>query len=512
MEKIFEALLTISLSGSIVILLVMVLRLLLKNAPKRLVCLLWLLVGIRLLLPVHIETKFSLQPDFEQVLPQPKIQQGVISEDIVPAAPNPGNNVVISTEDAVTIEVQRSINWVSVAAVVWMLGAAIMLLYTAVSYIRLNRQVRGAVQTEEGVWESGNVDGAFLFGYLKPRIFLPAGLTGCDREYVLSHERTHIACGDHWTKLVGFLCLSMHWFNPLVWIAYRLLCRDLEMACDEQVVRRYSLEERKAYSNALLSCSVGSRPVSACPIAFGEVDVKERIMKILNYRKPAFWICVLCVFAVIGTAVFFLTDAAPQYDTVFEEYASMIGLHKDEFLKEVDLGEGVQPNAYSMYYFPETVTFNGNEFVVSYYHDEMFKNRVTGVSFGTAYQDMENFAEDYITIQNLLVEIYGDPRNRTDLFSDAEEILAQYTPGEIKRGRNIGLHWDKNDCAPYPATQELMQEIVTWDSMIEFVKAYYGNYYEPKTSFHVALSSRVDEEHIQIEVEFRVALDGRKKS
>ena len=487
MENLFVNLLELSLSGSIVILLVLVLRLAFKNAPRRLVCLLWLLVGIRLLLPVHIETDFSLQPDLEQLVALPQTQQEFVPEDMVPAVPNPGDNVVISTENVVTVEVQRSINWVTVAAVVWLLGAAAMLVYTLTSYIRLKRQVRGAVQTEDGAWESRSLNGAFLFGYLKPRIFLPAGLTGRDREYVLSHERVHIVCGDHWTKLAGFLCLSMHWFNPMVWIAYRLLCRDLEMACDEQVVRRYSVEERKAYSKALLSCSAGSRPVSVCPIAFGEVDVKERIMKILNYRKPGFWICLVCVIAVIGTAVFFLTDAAPKYNTVFEEYASLIGAHKSELADRAGIKEEDLIYQRYEYYLPEPVIFNGSEFTVSFYAGEDTQDRINGISFQkVGYENIEALAEDLVLIEQSLYKAYGATRYETPIFTDKEQVFADYMGNKSWR---TGVTWEFKDTAPYPVTQNYMQEMLSWDSIKQIATRRWGEDAIPRAIFSVDVSA-----------------------
>ena len=317
MEKFFASLLEMSLSGSIVILLVLALRLALKKAPARLVCLLWLLAGLRLVLPFHIEAEFSLQPDTQQLL-QPVVSDRVyapqefVPQDMIPAMPTMGENITVNTEVGVTTTVQRTIDWIAVAAYIWAAGVAGMLAFTVISYVRLKRQVREAIGTADGAWECDSLNGPFLLGYIKPRIFLPAGIAGSDREYVLSHERTHLAWGDHWTKLVGFLCLSLHWFNPLVWLAYWCLCKDLETACDEQVVKGYDVEKRKAYSKALLACSAGSRPVSACPVAFGEVNVKERIMMVLNYRRPGFWICLVCLVAVIGAAVFFLTDPAPS--------------------------------------------------------------------------------------------------------------------------------------------------------------------------------------------------------
>ena len=384
MVAILKDLLTMSLSGSIVILLVLALRLVLKKAPARLMCLLWLLVGLRLVLPFHIEADFSLQPDTQQLLQpvvsnQVYVPQEYVPQDMVPAMPTVGENITIHTDIGVTTQVQRTIDWMAVAAYIWAAGVAVMLVYAVVSYVRLKRQVRAAVRMDDGTWECRNLEGAFLLGYLKPKIFIPAHITGNDREYVISHERNHIAWGDHWTKLVGFLCLSLHWFNPLVWLAYWCLCKDLETACDEQVVKGYDVQQRKAYSQALLSCSTGSRPVSACPIAFGEVNVKERIMKVLNYRKPTFWICLVCVIAIIGAAVFFLTD--PLKEMTMEDYVALIGTKRSELLEKlrVDEEDVTYLETSRRYLLPDTVQHNGREYRVYCNAGEDVHN--TAVSF-----------------------------------------------------------------------------------------------------------------------------------
>lgn len=509
---VLKTVLEASISGSVVILLVLVLRLALQKAPKRLVCLLWLLVGIRLLLPVHVQTSFSLQPDIVQLTQSMQRQEEAVQPDMVPAIPVPGDDVVVSTGDAqVVVEVTRATDWGMVAAIVWAAGTAAMLGYAALSYFRLRRQVRGAVQAEDGAWESERLNSAFLFGYLKPRIFLPADLRGKEREYVLSHERVHIVCGDHWIKLVGFLCLSLHWFNPLVWIAYRLLCRDLEMACDEQVVKRYSVEERKAYSQALLSCSVGSRPVSACPIAFGEVDVKERIMKILNYRKPGFWICLVCVIAIIVTAVFFLTDQKPKYDTVFEEYAAMIGLDKDKFYRNIGTTEekgtiaGIHTHVLS-----EPLEIDGVKYWISVYYDEPSDNRISSVEFmAEPFGSFDEMAEKYLSMYELLYGIYGETEDDSEGYTDLQQMQSAYEKRVPKRG-SWGAYalWSLEDVTEmYPEAQDYMNYLSAREDVIDNMKYQYGSEVVPKYWFEVSLSCKAEDEQYRVTARFYIKVN-----
>lgn len=515
MVMVLKNLLTMSLSGSILILLVLALRLVLKKAPARLVCLLWVLVGLRLVLPFHIESDFSLQPDVQQAL-QPVISdqaytpQEYVPQDMVPAMPTVGENITIHTGIGVTTQVQRTIDWMAVAAYIWAAGVAVMLVYAVLSYIKLKRQVREAVVAADGGWECASLNGPFLLGYLKPRIFLPVGLGGSDREYVLSHERTHLAWGDHWTKLIGFLCLSLHWFNPLVWLAYWCLCMDLETACDEQVVKGYDAEKRKAYSKALLSCSAGSRPVSACPIAFGEVNVKERIMKVLNYRKPGFWICIVCILALIGAAVFFLTDPAPSYDTVFEKYASMIGTDKDEFLKKLGVQEdGVRRVVNSGDIFLEPIEYGGGEwYIVSKYH-ELTGNRITSLEFTSAFDSFDQMAQMYLHLFGLFSENYKI-KSTLYPFADLQQMKEAYDrrPAYKRDTWPVTAFWDVgNEDDRYKEVNRFMEELLEMDEELGLSQSLRGPGVVPVSSLNITLICRAGKETYQVKVEFSIRTD-----
>ena len=316
MDKLFIEVLNLSIAGSWMILAVLLLRLILKRAPKAMVCALWLLVGLRLLLPFSVESALSLIPSRQtvsaaivepgtlppvsvggiQVLPtQDGGYNGPSQVDVIdsglPAldrALNPVINESFAPEMGDSVDPLQLLT--AVSGWVWLLGCMGILGYGALSFLRLKLRLRESVLAGPGVREGAMVDSPFVLGIFRPVIYLPLGLSERDREMVLSHERAHLKRRDNWVKPLAFVLLALHWFNPLVWVAYVLLCRDIEAACDERVLRDMSREERRAYSAALLNCSVRPRMISACPLAFGELSVKGRIKSVLNYRKPGFWI------------------------------------------------------------------------------------------------------------------------------------------------------------------------------------------------------------------------------
>lgn len=309
MKEIFVSILSAGFYGSVMILLVIAARLLLRKAPRSIMCLLWVMVGLRLLIPFQIESSFSLQPEIPQFVEQgtaPVVPDAQPDYVIVPDRLPPDVTVTYDN-NAVTEPVIRVVDYGAVAAVVWSVVACGMVGYTLISYLFLKRKVSGAVLTEDGVYETEAVDSPFLLGYIRPSIYLPKGLPEDDRQYILAHERGHLERGDNWIKLVGFLCVSVHWFNPLVWLGYHLLCKDIEMACDEYVVKYMDLDSRKGYSAALVNCSTKHR-FGACPVAFGEVSVKQRVLSVLRYRKPGFWISLVCLLVIGFVAGCFLTN------------------------------------------------------------------------------------------------------------------------------------------------------------------------------------------------------------
>lgn len=297
----------------------------LRRIPRRYTVVLWAVVGVRLLIPVSVKSPWSLMPASvpltKTVLydPTPTVYTGVpalntvINESVMPAlTPNPGDSVN-------PLQV-----FANVGAWVWVIGGVLMLSYMTVSFIRLCCNMRFAVKLngEDRVYESENVTSPFVLGMLRPKIYLPYGMDGQTRSHVIAHERAHLSRGDHFIKPLAFVLLSVYWFHPLLWAAYILLCRDIEGACDERAAKDMTAEQRKDYARSLVRCSTKSRVVTACPLAFGETGVKQRVTAILDYRRPTLWVLiaavVLCiVFAVcFGTNPFSITGMTPmtEYD------------------------------------------------------------------------------------------------------------------------------------------------------------------------------------------------------
>ena len=310
MSGIFLKLLNLSISASWLVLVVLALRLVLKRAPKWVNVLLWGMVALRLMLPFSIESALSLIPSAETVSPEvvqfdpaPTITSGVT---IIDNAVNP------SLSESFAAAPLASVNplyvWTYLAGWVWLIGLAAMLLYALVSYLRLRRRVSASIPLRENIYVCDEVPSPFILGIVRPRIYLPSALDEAQRGSVLSHERAHLARRDHWWKPLGFALLAVYWFNPLLWLAYTLLCRDIELACDERVLRGMDAGQVKDYSSALLACSVPRRMLAACPLAFGEVGVGARVKNALRYKKPAFWVVAASVAVCVVVAVCFLTN------------------------------------------------------------------------------------------------------------------------------------------------------------------------------------------------------------
>lgn len=326
MEAVFLELLRRSMAAALLIVAVLVLRAALRRAPKWTRCLLWAAVALRLLLPAVAKSPVSAVPEAvgggelverwtERYAPDSRViyagapgYDAAVGAGRTPAAADGGADYVVTAADGVSAPETVGSALVPVLSRVWLAGSALLLLYAGVSWLRLRRKMRVSAPVEPGVYVCDAADTPFILGIFAPKIYLPSGLPEAQRAPVLAHERAHLARRDHWWKPLGWLLLAVYWFNPLMWLAYVLLCRDIELACDERVVRELDLAGRKAYSLALLDCGAHRRLVLACPLAFGEVGVKERVKNVLNYRKPAFWLILLALLAAIAAGVLFLTD------------------------------------------------------------------------------------------------------------------------------------------------------------------------------------------------------------
>ena len=309
MNELFLKIINMSISASWLVLAVLILRFVLKKAPKWINVLLWGIVAIRLICPFSFESQLSLIPSAETIPlnigmdSTPTINSGI-------SAINNAVNPIISQSN--TPMAGASINplqiTIGIYEYIWIFGMIALALYTAISYWRLHRKVDTAVRYKDNIFQSENVSSPFVFGIIKPRIYLPFKMNGQDLEHVVAHEQAHIRRKDHWWKPLGFLLLTIHWFNPLMWMAYVLLCRDIELACDEKVIKELGNEQRGDYTQALVACSVNRRMIAACPLTFGEVGVKERVKSVMNYKKPALWVIIIAVIVCVGVAVCFLTN------------------------------------------------------------------------------------------------------------------------------------------------------------------------------------------------------------
>lgn len=312
MENLFLALWNRSVAAGWLILAVILLRLVLKRAPKSIRPWLWALVAVRLVCPSFGESPLSLLPSAETV-PQAALARDALTVHSGVAAFNAAvNEQLVDYYETTSLPAGHTRSFVLICAVIWLAGMALMAAWALVSWLRLRRRVAEAVPEGNGVWICDRIDSPFLLGVFRPRIYLPVGLDGASREYVLAHERVHIRRRDHLVKPLGLLLLTVYWFQPLAWAAYILLCRDIELACDERVVLELGEECKKPYSAALLECSVHRGGIAACPLAFGEVGVKERVKNVLNYKKPAFWVVLACAAMLIVVGVCFLTDPVSE--------------------------------------------------------------------------------------------------------------------------------------------------------------------------------------------------------
>ena len=342
MAAVFLKLLNLSISASWLVLAVLALRLVSKRSPKWMNVLLWGIVALRLVLPFSIESALSLIPSAETVspvavqsAPAPTITSGV---SVIDNAVNPSLSEHFAAVP--TASVNPLYVWTEIAGWVWLIGLGAMLLYALASYLRLRRRVSVSLPIQDNIYLCDAISSPFILGVVKPHIYLPSGLDEVQRQNVLSHERAHLARRDHWWKPLGFALLAVYWFNPVLWLAYTLLCRDIELACDERVIRTMDESAVKTYSTVLLACSMPRKAVITCPLAFGEVGVKERVRNALHYKKPAFWIVAASAVVCIVVAVCFLTN--PPTDT---DAAGLVGFHREQVTyADVTDESGAQPS------------------------------------------------------------------------------------------------------------------------------------------------------------------------
>lgn len=337
---------------------VILLRLLLKRSPRWICCLMWLAVAFRLLCPVTLESSFSLTPSAEVISQRTvnSVNVGIDFSSGISAIDAPVNDYLDSHYfEGVTVRANNLSKVTSVMGVIWLMGIAAMLIYALISFVKVKAKVSASLNTEENVWICDEIKTPFILGIVKPRIYLPSNLPKEQEGYILDHERTHIKRLDHIAKPFGFLVLSLHWFNPLVWLSYMLFCKDIELACDERVIKALDLEGKKSYSDALLSLSVFGKATAASPLAFSEVGVKERVGAVLRYKKPALWLTAAALIVCVVLGAVFITSPAEMT----AELASS-PLNYKNAIAELNDGE-----PYAIYY-PEVKSGEDGKILIGY--------------------------------------------------------------------------------------------------------------------------------------------------
>lgn len=313
MSAVFIRIVNMSITAGWLIMAVVLARLLLRRAPRWIICLLWGLVAVRLVSPFSLESVFSLIPSAETIPADIAMPRLPAVDSGIPAVNEAVNPVIAgSLSPALTDSVNPLQIILPLASVIWIAGAAAMLTYALASWLKLRKTVSASLPVGERIYACDDVRSPFILGVFRPAVYLPSSMDDITRGYVIRHENAHLRRHDHWWKPLGFMLLSFHWFNPLCWIAYILLCRDIETACDEKVIREMDRDDMSAYSQALLDCSCPRKRIAACPLAFGEAGVKERVKGVLNYRKPAFRIILIAVIVCAVLALCLMTDPSPD--------------------------------------------------------------------------------------------------------------------------------------------------------------------------------------------------------
>lgn len=422
MEQLFIGVFNLSISAGYFIIAVIVLRLLLKKVPKNIICVLWLLVGIRLLIPFSIESVFGVVPS-SQIMDenimydsQPAIHSGVTVIDR-------NMNQYLQSESLLPQEA-GSMNPMQLVVMIftgiWVVGMFLMFGYFIISWWNIARRVKNAVLIEDKygrVYESEEIGEPFLLGILHPGIYLPTELPEEEKSFVLEHERAHIIRRDYLIKPISFLILTVYWFHPLVWAAYLLLCRDIELACDERVIRKLGMECKKEYSQALLNCSVNRRTIAACPVAFGEVGVKERVKNILDYKKPRFWVILAAVIICIITSLCFLTQRKSNGEN--EQSAEQVAEEQGTTLDAANEAANDNTQEASIYYFEIPKEYAD---LITYHNEN---------SFETVFTDSTG---DYI-LGSIKMIAAGEAMK---LPTDSYELVGDYGANAMLRQMNEG--------------------------------------------------------------------------
>ncbi len=463
MSSVFLKIVNMSITAGWLILAVILVRRLLKKAPKWIPCLLWGLVAVRLLCPFSFRSIFSLIPSSETipvnitVQQEPAIDSGitVVNEFINPM-------IAQSFTPAPTDSVNPLQVIIPAASIVWISVIVIMLAYALISYVRLKKTVSVCVPVGDRILSCDEVRTPFILGVFRPVIYVPSSMTGETLDLVIRHETAHLQRHDHWWKPLGYLLLTVYWFNPLCWIAFILLSRDIEMACDEKVVRNMDKDEMAAYSQALLDCSFPRRKIAACPLAFGEVGVKERVKGVLNYKKPAFWMIVVAVAACIVMAVCFLTSPTAEKDAMTD-----IGQHPETYLKETKdvVKQQLEADEIPFREADEALTATDTIRELPFAIRLTFNEEQECESLDRVYESMEADANTRSVLKEILkdhlnlygtpkeVRIDGEEKKWSELSDQEQEMVLNGTA--LDEGKEVSILIDREGAATFQEVRSI---------------------------------------------------------
>lgn len=449
MKELLFRYLSVGVSASIGIAILLLLRAVLRKAPKWTVCLLWILIFVQLVIPYQLQTPVSLVPDGVVSM----YENGDIdfcgynldalgeadrfnAEELPKLLPT---NPITSGGNIVTID------YLTIVSFVWAILALAMLLYTVATYIHLKQKLRYAHLLHESVYIGENIQSPFLFGYLHPRIYLPEGLPNEVAAHVIAHEKAHMKRLDHWVMLIGFLALALHWYNPLVWLGYAVMCRDLEAACDESVIKNMCVEERKGYSRAILACQAKAQ-FGACPLAFGEVGIRQRIRGILEFRKKGLVSCAITICLVVAISLCFLTK--PMQPAVYPEgytkLYSLMGQDADTVFSAIgvrrsdaqDLGRGYA------FRLPGTVHFRGLDLAVMLQFGEAPVGLYSVTYFVQGISVNDSTIASFKQLSEKLCAGMGVPENRSLGSKPIHEMEDAEIIKSFSRGHRVRNMWD----------------------------------------------------------------------
>jgi len=487
MTELFLEFLNISIVGSIMIGVIMLFRHLFSKTPKALICILWLIVFVRLIIPFRFEVSWNPRPvtDVFSVSSSGAVQQNPVFEDI-----ETDQSIQFSENEAPV----NPVDYVQIASVIWSVGSVGMLLYTFVSYWNLKRRVRDAILMERGVYTCSRLTSPFLLGYFVPKIYLPSGMESGVAESVIAHEKAHSKRLDNWLKLFAFLAMSLHWFNPLVWVAYIVLCRDVEEACDDAVIKNFDIQKRKTYSEALLSCGREKRRFAVCPVAFGEISIHQRIKNVLHYKKPTVWISGFAVLIILLTAVFFMTDPIDKHPPYYKELADLLGEPVEVVAMELGIEEeslvDITGNK-DILRAPISVEYQGILFDIQL-HFSRGTNLLSSFDYIAEYDgDYNQIVKPLATLTNHLLKAYGKvyqwdqvDREKRELVTTEEGIRSLFV---VQPARIFGDSWDLTKIASKSAKTYLDQ--IEHSSLWQELYAEKAKKYDISPHFYLSYSA-----------------------